>query len=315
MYTILVDHYFHLSMTIKKGIHHIRHSRPKWYKEYHQWEHHAVLHWVTFIVSSIVIMMGFFNTVSQMLKTPTVDKAHAATASTTLTQDVTAGVLSISNTGTQALSSTAVSISNQNTTGSLGTITVTDNRGTGVGWSATATSTHFIKYNSPTTTGGSNNTLSVHSSATYNNATQGTYTVTITSGGSSGVAQFSISGLETATGLTTGAAVSAGTRGLVLSFAAATYTTSDSWTIRVDVLPVTGLQLTPGSLTTISGSSTNVTAGSVHTFSSTSDATSLISASTGYGLGSYSVTPSLQLTVPANSYANSYTATVVETVL
>lgn len=264
----------------------------------------------------MVIMVGFFNVVSEMFTTVSnTPQANAATATTNVTQDVNAGVLSISNGGDQTMSAASVSLNSQNTSGSLGTITVSDARGTGVGWSATATSTHFIKYNSPVTVSGANNTLTVANNATYNNATGGTYTVTIDTGGSAGVATFDVTGLETANDVTTGTGVSVGTRGLVLNFAAATYVTGDSWTIRVDVIPVTGFQITPGSLTTISGLSTNVTAGSAHTFSGTNDATALITASTGYGLGSYSVTPSLQLTVPANSYANSYVATVVETVL
>ncbi len=298
-------------MNIKTGLHHIRHTRPQWYKQYHEWEPHVFLHWTAFIISSIIILLGLTNAVSQLQ----VKKAGATSSSTTLSQDLTSGTLTISNTGGQTLTAGAVSTSSQLTTGSLGTITLVDNRGTGVGWSATATSTNFIKYNNPVTTGGTNDTLSVDSTSTYDSTTGGTYTVTITTGGSVGTAKFDVSGLETATGVSTGASVSVGTRGLVLDFAAATYTTSDSWTIRVDVIPVTGLQITPGTLTTIAGSSSNVTAGSVHTFTDTADATDLITASSGYGMGSYSVAPALQLTIPASSYANTYTATVVETVL
>jgi hypothetical protein len=300
-------------MNVKKGMHHIRHSRPQWYKEYHKWEHHGTLHWITFVVSSTVILMGFFNIVSQMTQTPLVKPAHAAT--TTLSQDITGGSLTLSNSGDQSLGSASVSTSNQNTTGSLGTITVTDARGTGVGWNATATSTHFIKVNSAVKTSGSNNTLTTDGTSTYSSATAGTYTITISTGGGVGVAKYDVSGLESASGVTTGAGVSVGTRGVTVTFASATYVIGDSWTIRVDVIPVTGLRVTPGSLTTIAGSSTSVTAGSQHTFTTTSDATALITAAAGFGLGSYSVTPDLQLTVPANSFANSYTATVTETVL
>jgi len=304
-----------LAMNLKKGIHHIRHSRPKWYQDYHQWEHHATLHWITFIISCVVIMMGFVNVVTNM-QAP-IRKTYAATSSTNVNQDVTSGVLSISNTGDQYLSTASASVTNQNTTGSLGTITVTDNRGSGVGWSATATSTQFYKYNSPVMTGGSNNTLSIGTGSTpYASTSADTYTITITGGGGAGVATYNAVGLggDTSSG-TTGTNVAIGTRGLKVTFGAATYTMSDSWTIRVDMIPVTGFQVTPGTLTTISGSAANVTAGSQHTFSSTVDATALITASSGYGLGSYSVTPSLQLTVPGSSFANTYQATVTETVL
>lgn len=300
-------------MKVKKIIHHIRQTRPKWYTEYHQWEHHATLHWITFAVSCVVILMGFFNVINQT----SVKEAHASTtASTNLTQTVNGGSLTISNTGDQSLSSANVSTSNQNTTGSLGTITMTDNRGTGVGWSTTATSTEFYKYNTPVKTGGSNNTLSISSASTpWASPSADTYTVTITGGGSVGTATYSVAGTtgDSSSG-TTGADVNAGTHGLKITFASATYTTSDAWTIRVDEIPVTGLQVTPGALTTISGTSTNVTSGSAHTFTTTSDQATLATASSNYGLGSYSVAPSLQLTVPGNSYANSYTATVTETI-
>jgi hypothetical protein len=301
-------------MNIKKVVNHIRHSRPKWYKDYHKWEHHGFFHWITFVFSSIIIFLGFLNIAFQIPQNVNIKKANASSATTLINQDVTGGSLTISNTGDQSLSSTQVSTTSANTTGSLGTITVTDNRGSGAGWSATATSTHFIKVNSAVMTSGSNNTVTSDSGSTYSSATQGTYTITITTGGTVGNAIFSVSGLESASNQTTGAGVAIGTRGVTATFASATYVIGDSWTIRVDVIPVTNLSVNPGSVTIITGSGTNVTAGGSHTFSSTSDATALISASYNYGLGSYSVTPSIQLTVPANSYANSYSATVTETV-
>lgn len=265
------------------------------------------LHFASLFVISIIMVFGLYAAFAS------VETIYASSASTNVSQDVTNGTLSISNTGDQSLSSTAVSTSNQNTTGTLGTITVTDSRGSGVGWNTTATSTHFIKVNAAVMTAGSNNTVTSDVSSTFDHATGGTYTITITSGGSSGVAQFSVAGLETASNVTTGSGIAIGTYGVKATFASATYVNGDSWTIRVDVLPVSGFRVTPGSVTTIAGSSTNVTGGSQHTFTTTSDATALITATSGYGLGSYSVAPALQLTVPANSYANTYTATVTET--
>lgn len=301
-------------MGIKKGIHHLKHTRPQWYKDYHEWEHHATLHWVSFIVSSAIIIMGFANIVIQVTQNANVKDASAAT--TTMTQAVNAGSLTIGNSGAQVLTDASVSISNQDTTGSLGTITVTDNRGTGVGWTATATSSHFIKANTAVKVTGSNDTVTTDAASTYSSSAVGTYTITINIGGAVGVATFDVSGLETASAVSTGSGsgIAIGTRGILANFAAATYVTGDSWTIRVDIIPVTGFRVTPGSLTTISGSASNVSAGSQHIWSTTSDATTLVTASTNYGMGSYSVAPDLLLTVPANSFANSYTATVTETV-
>lgn len=294
--------------------HHLRHSRPKWYTKYHEWENHEILHWVTFAFSATVMFIGFVNALLLLQEYPLLPAA-ASSGTTAVSQQVNAGTLNISTTASSSLSSVTVdATTSQNSTGNLGTVTVTDNRGSGLGWSCTATSTHFIKVNAATKISGSNNTVTSDSSSTFSNATGGTYTITITTGGSVGTAKFSVSGLESASNQTTGAGVAIGTFGVTATFASATYVNGDSWTIRVDTIPVTGLQITPNSFTTIAGSSTGVSNGSVHTFSSTSDATSILTATAGNGMGSYSDNPALQLTVPAATYANSYTATVTLTV-
>lgn len=296
---------------IKKATYHARYTRPQWYHEYHQWEHHANLHWLTFIVSTMVILMGFINVVFQMAQNPPEIKTASA-ATTTVSQTVNAGTLGLTSGASTSLSSVTIDTSTaQTSTGNLGTVTVTDNRGSGVGWSVTATSTNFTKVNAAVKTAGSNSTVT--SGGTYNNATGGTYTITINGGGASGVATFTVSGLETQTTTTTGSNIAIGTRGVTATFASATYVIGDQWTIRVDTIPVTGLTHTPGSVTTISGSSTGVTAGSATTFASTSDPATIMTASSGNGMGSYSNNPALSLTIPAATYANTYTATITET--
>lgn len=293
--------------------HHVRHTRPRWYHEYHQWKHHNKIHWITLGLSAILMLTGFTNALL-LLHQYASNSASAATGTTAVTQQVNGGTLSVSPQATATLSTVTVSTSNQNSTGSLGTITVDDNRGTGVGWSTTASSTHFIKYNTPVRTGGAAGTLTVDSTATYNNSPGGTYTIAITTGGTLGTAKFSVSGLETLTNQTTGASVSVGSFGLVLDFAAATYTTSDAWTIRVDELPVTGFSITPSTPTANFGVMTGVTGGSQHTFASTADTATIMTASSGNGMGEYCSTPSAQLVIPGNSYANTYTATFTVTV-
>src|SRR5258706_10868597 len=123
--------------------------------------YHSLLHWTMLSAFSLIVMIGLYAVVSQ------VERVYASTATTNVSQDVTTGTLSISNTGDQTLSSTAVSVTNQNTSGSLGTITVTDSRGSGVGWNTTATSSHFIKVNAAVKTSGSNNTVTSDSSSTF----------------------------------------------------------------------------------------------------------------------------------------------------
>jgi len=79
-------------------------------------------------------------------------------------------------------------------------------------------------------------------------------------------------------------------------------------------ISVTNLSITPGSLTVVSGSGTGVSSGPTHTFTSTSDAATLMSASAGYGNGEYQVSPTLNLTIPVGSYSGSYNATMAITV-
>lgn len=229
------------------------------------------------------------------------------------TYTLSAGVLSLSAPSSATLNTVNLIAGTMTGTGNLGTVQVTDQRGTLVGWNLTATCTNFIKVNTAQLVSGSNNTVT--SGGTYNTSTKGTYTITITTGGSVGTAKFSVSGLETATNQTTGSGVAIGTQGVTATFAAATYVIGDSWTIRVDTIPVTNLSVTPGTVTLVQGPANNVTGGSAHTFTSTADATALITASSSQGSGIFSVNPSLSLNVPVGSYANSYLATVTETVL
>ena len=303
---------------MENALYHLKNTRPQWYKDYHEWEHHAVLHWVTFAVSCVIILIGFINVIAQPEQKIEVKQAGAATATTVVSQQVTNGSLTINNTGNQTMGSIGVDIISHNTTGSLGDITVTDSRGSGVGWTAAATSTNFYKYNDPVTTGGTNGTVTIGSSSIpYATSSAGTYLIAITNidgGSGAGQAEYSVSGLEsTQVNATTGTNVPVGSLGLRVTFASASYTLSDRWTVRVDTIPVTGFMVDPQTVSTISGDSSNVLPGSIDTFTATNDAITLMNAEAGYGMGQYKVTPDLTLTVPANTYANTYTATVTET--
>lgn len=297
---------------LKKAVHHLANTRPQWYKDYHEWRYHGILHWATFVVSCVIILMAFMNVLGEFASEQNVNKA-SATAQTHVRQDITGGALTIAQTGDEYMSTVSASINHQDSTGDLGTVTVTDARGTGVGWSATATSTNFYKYNTPVTTSGVNS-ITLGNSTPYATSSAGTYTITITTGGTPGNALFSVAGLETLSDQPTtgGTDVSVGTRGLKANFSG-TYSIGDQWTIRVDTIDLTRFRLTPGSLTTISGSNTNVTPGSLNFFDSISENVNLITATAGYGLGSYSIAPTLGLGIPANSYTNTYTARVTLT--
>ncbi len=257
--------------------------------------------------------MAFINVLNEFSSSREITKANA-TAQTHVRQDITGGALTIAQTGDEYMSTVSASINHQDSTGDLGTVTVTDARGTGVGWSATAQSTNFYKYNNPTTTSGAKS-LTLGNSTPYSTSSAGIYTITIDTGGDPGTATFDVTGLETVNDVATtgGTDIAVGTRGLKVNFPDTGYATGNQWTIRVDTIDVTRFSLTPGSLTTISGINTNVTPGSLNFFDSTSENVNLITATAGYGLGSYSVPPTLGLGIPANSYTNTYTARVTLT--
>lgn len=289
----------------------IIHRRPEWYHRYHGWSHHAKINW-SFLIAILTVfnLMVFGSTGGNFGHSPFIQSTNAA--STTITQAVTAGSVALVSQTSASMSAVGINATTaQISTGNLGTTTVTDNRGSGAGWSVTATATSFYVINGAVKTSGSNN--SVASGGIYSGITGGTYTVTIATGGAAGVATYTVGGVEAQAATTTGNAVVIGTKGVTATFAAATYITGDSWTIRVDTIPVTSLTLTPPVLTTVAGSSSGVTVGGAHTYTGVSDPATLMTATSGNGMGSYSTNPTLVLSVPAATYANNYTATIIET--
>lgn len=80
-------------------------------------------------------------------------------------------------------------------------------------------------------------------------------------------------------------------------------------------IEVSNLTINPGSLAVISGKSSGVSSGGARSFTSTKDSTTLMSAVSGAGLGSYKVSPTITLAIPADAYAGTYTATLTVTVI
>jgi len=91
-------------------------------------------------------------------------------------------------------------------------------------------------------------------------------------------------------------------------------TTVGNFSDGLHTILVTNLSITPGSLTIVSGSGTGVSAGTNHTFTSSSDAATLMNASVGNGNGEYQVSPTLNLTIPVGSYSGNYNTTMTITV-
>lgn len=152
-------------------------------------------------------------------------------ATTNLQATINPGTLTISNPTIATISAVTLEGTSQESTGSLGSITVVDNRGNGAGWSVTMTVSDF------------------------------------------------------------------------------------TCCTPVRTIGVSDLTVKPGLVTVVAGKQTGVNAGEDHKFSATDDAATLMVAVTGGGLGSYRISPSIALSVPADAYAGTYTATVTVTVI
>ena len=240
--------------------------------------------------------------------------SSAFAASTNVNQTINPGQLTLAAPASASLSPVTVNISQpQTSSGSLGTVSVTDGRGTGAGWAVTATASSFARIGSAVRTSGSSGGGNFSSGGTYSGSTGGTYTVTITAGGPMGFAKFAVTGLESQTDTTATASASIGTRGVTGNFTSGMFSVGDQWTVTIDTLPVTGLTIAPSVVAIVAGAAAGVSSGQSRAFASDTDPMTLMSASSGSGMGQYSVTPTLSLTIPAGSKSGSYTATITQT--
>ncbi|MFA4817527.1 MAG: hypothetical protein WC608_02235 [Parcubacteria group bacterium] len=261
----------------------------------------------------------------------------AKAVTTALDVTMTGGSLSISNTTATTASYTGKTIStaeqtatatigdatNTNTTG----IEVTDARGTGAGWSNVMTVTHLTTRATQKTLAGSNNTVTF--TGTYDGLDgvldpNGTFKVTIVTGGAVGTATFDWwdpAGTKVGTAVTTAASVVL-SNGITVNFAAATYVTANSWSAGVDVFPylystTKGLTATPSAIFANSGVTTGVTAGSAELMAgtgATSNAKTVMTASVNNGSGDYFIDIGLSQTIHPNSLSGSFTSTATITV-
>ncbi len=242
--------------------------------------------------------------------------ASAATchaANTNVDQTINPGLLTLTAPLHATMSSlNADAVHDQASSGSLGTVNVTDSRGTGAGWSLTATASSFTKVDQPIQVRGSDGTLT--SSGTYSGSGNGAYIITITHSGSDGSAMFAVSGLadQGPTAVTSGD-VPLGIQGVMVNFHDTSYTAGDQWAINANTIPANQLTITPSAINAMVGAYMGVSAGTAHTFTDSTDSATLMSAAFGSGLGWYTNTPSLSLGIPASTRAGTYTATITET--
>lgn len=249
---------------------------------------------------------------------------QAFAATTNMDLAMSAGALSITSSGTATLAGKTVSTAVQTSTGSITSVNIADERGSGAGWSAVVASQHFTTKAThralvDTDSDGITGFTGAYDGLDGVIDPNGTFIVEVTTGGAVGTAVFKWT--DPAGNLTSGvttAVTNALSNGITVDWTdAATYDVGDKFSAAVDVFPYTGLTVTPGTITAVSGSLTGVTAGSagVLTGSSvTSDSKTLMTAAVNAGFGNYTQAPSLSLNIHANSLSGSFVADATITV-
>lgn len=251
-----------------------------------------------------LILLGFEKIFTQ---------AHAATTTTTgVTQIIFPSKLGLTIPLFITFSPIASGIAGpQVSTALLSNIETTDTRSNDdVGWSVSVLCSDFVAINQPVLQKGRNDTVTA--GGDYLDSQAGTYTITITQPGNMGVAKFSVRGLEDWSGLT-GSNVTIGTKGVTASFAKANYAVGDSWTIRIDTIPVSNLTVTPLDLVATSGTKGGAQLGPKYTFLNKNDPTTLITVPSGEKNSSFSNNLLFSLNIPPFTFANTYKAQLTVT--
>lgn len=253
----------------------------------------------------------------------------ATSVTTTASQVITSGSLTISVPGSFSLPNKSVSLSSQTSTGTLSPVNVNDGRGTGAGWTASVTMQHLTVIRDPLFNITNTSPLITLSSGVRYDGTCGvtspntSYKVTIANGGAVGTATYTVTdgcGDTNQTNATTAATNNnVGTRGVKVDFPAGTYVAGDFWVIPVDIYPFTGITITPQAPSAAAAGSdlTGVTQSSAGAFSGTgtvSSSKTILTAGSDQGMGSYNQNVVFDVTIHENSYAGSFSGTLTATV-
>lgn len=251
--------------------------------------------------------------------------AYAQTS--TLSQTINAGALNITAPeGDTLFSEISVFTSPQNSTGTINNLRIDDNRGNGNGWALSASSQNLTYTSAPLASGNNASPLiTLNPSGKYDGSCGITspmtvYKITISNGGSSGTATYTVTqgcaeeSLQTdqITALTSNPI---GSKGVSVDFPSGAYIKDDSWLIGVDTFPYTSLTITPlDAEEAIVGSGlTGITKGTSGVFTGTGTISSsriILEATTGKGMGSYYQDINLGLAIHPNSYAGSYSGNI-----
>lgn len=249
------------------------------------------------------------------------------TTATNVGQTIGSGDLSI--TGPESISSLGsieVKTTSQSVMGGIGPINVSDQRGTGAGWSSSLAMQNLTFTKSPSAFAGNMSPLiNLNASSRYDgscgvNTSPITYTISISRGGSVGTATYSVNGgcsdSNQANVITSLSGNAVGSNGVTVDFPDGQYVTGNRWSILVDVYPFGGILLTPQTPTAAiegadlngltKGTATNLSGGGTQ-----SAPKLLLTAATNKGMGSYNQNVDIQLTVHALSLSGTYSGTII----
>lgn len=271
--------------------------------------------------------------------------AKAVNDDTSLSETISAGLLSIVAPESATFGGLTASASDQQDTAVIGDdannntvgVEVKDERGTGVGWSNTMTVTNLTIRKDDVLLAGSND--DVTASGTYDGVLgietdYPSFVVEITTGGvaDGATAQYSYwaagtdpSDVADGTEIFASDTATELSNGVKIAFVAETlYVENDKWSILVDVLPYndasvdTGLKITPSDIHNASGSLIGVTKGSANQFftgdTATSGALDVMIASKDHGQGDYFIDIDLVQDVHKNCLVGEFTSTATLTV-
>jgi hypothetical protein len=253
--------------------------------------------------------------------------AAAATQTGTETVTLTAGSLSIAGCGT---CSAALS-------GPVGPLAIvggapaaiwTDATGSGTGWDGTLQATTMVYTGNWAQTGGTTTTLAATTAGAYSDTLDGIeYTVTVSAGGTGTTTPYTWTSTDTTDhaggsgSATNGTAKAVGTMGVTITFASGTaYPSGAIYMVKVGAFPASALALntvnfavTPQTGTT-SGVPLSINNGT--TVPGGGSAVKFVTAAANTGMGAYQVTPGVQVTPDASTWAGvAYASTLTYTIV
>ncbi len=247
-------------------------------------------------------------------------QAGAVTTGTgTDTLTVTGGSLSVASVGAATFSVALGTGTVTTLPTNLNAGTYADTTGSGAGWNGTLALYQFVNTQNWVVSG---TALSTNTSATYTGTVNNAYYSVAVTANAATTVNVTWSGEESSSGTATkGSAFPIGTHGLTITFATGiTYLTTDTYSIKADVLPTNALTMaTLGScvaqgstasgtnLPTMTNTASTVTGGTYSTYGA---AVKVITAAVNTGVGTFICTPKAQISTDSNqTWASSYTAT------